>query len=266
LAAVDREHHSSDELGFVGSEEQGGEGDVPGGAHFLAERNEGFALGDQLRFRNATRFGDALNCHRSVHEAGHDYVCADVVLGIFHGDLVGEGVHAGLGSFVGQNICGAHRGDGGDVDDRTAALLSHHGQHAPAGKEHALEVHGHDFVPGLLAEAQDAVVAGSDADIIVQDIHAAVGFRGGADEGAAVGFAGDVCLEREALSAVGLDERIGFEGGFAADVNQRDASAFAGKEDGGSAAVADGVSRVWPAPTTMATLSLSLIVPKFHGC
>jgi hypothetical protein len=243
LAAVDWEHHSGDELGFVGSEEQGGEGDIPGGAHFLTERNESFALGDQLRFRNATRLGDALNRHGRIHEAGHDHVCADVVLGIFHGDLVGEGVHAGLGSFVSQNICGANCGDGGDVDDRTAALFSHYGQHAPAREEHALEVDGHDFVPGLLAETQDSIVAGSDTDIVVQDIHAAVGFHGSADEGAAIVFARDVCLEAKALAALSFDEGFGFLDGFAAEVNQSDASAFAGEEDGGGAAIADGIAR-----------------------
>ena len=61
MSAIDRQHYPGDELGFVGGQEQGGERDIPGGAHLLTQRNAGVPPPDQFLFRNAARPRDALD-------------------------------------------------------------------------------------------------------------------------------------------------------------------------------------------------------------
>ncbi len=76
----------------------------------------------------------------------------------------------------------------------------------------------------------------------MQDVDAPEGVEAGPGHGAAVVLAGDVGADGGGLAAFGLDEGAGFLGGFGSAVGQQNACAFAGEEDGGGAAVADGLA------------------------
>ena len=64
-------------------------------------------------------------------------------------------------------------------------------------------------VPGLFAQAQDLIVALSDADVLVQYVDAAISSFRGLHKRPAIFLARHVGLNREALSALRLDQRFG---------------------------------------------------------
>src|SRR5579871_5452429 len=125
----------------------------------------------------------------------------NIVLGVFGGNLVGKRIHAGLGGFVRNHAGRTDSGNGGNIDNRSTAALSHGGKNAAAGEEHSFQIHGHDAVPRFFGEIQDVVIPGPNADIVVENVDSPVGFQSGIHELSAVFSMADVRLHGDAVSA-----------------------------------------------------------------
>src|SRR6185436_17746237 len=107
------------------------------------------------------------------HHARRDRVDADALTPDLGGDTAHEADHARLGGGVGGAAVAAHGGDGGDADDGAGLALRHGGDGGLGGEEHGLEIHRHHAVP-VLFRGLEHVLAGLDADIVVQHVEPAV--------------------------------------------------------------------------------------------
>ena len=136
------------------------------------------------------------------------------------------------------------------------ALLHHDRQDVLAGQAHALDVDGHDPVPAFLADLDRASHL-DDADVVVQDVNAAVGFDAGADHADDRFIAGDVRLQGKTVAALRADDGAGFLGGRHAAIHRDDAGPLSRISDRRGLAVAPTRPRR-AAPKTSVTLFLSL--------
>src|SRR5215475_13017736 len=173
--AVDRQGDAGDEVRLVGGEEQRGIGDVPAGAHLVAQRHFGIAHRLDLGAWLVELAGAGVDRHRRVHQAGQDDVGADAVLGVLVGELLREAHHRRLGRLVGDVGVGGEHGHRRDVDDGAALLLAHDRDHLRAGEDAALEIDRHAAVERLLGDLVELGIAARQrhADIVVQDVDAA---------------------------------------------------------------------------------------------
>src|SRR5262249_40083329 len=98
-------------------------------------------------------------------------------------------------------------------------------------------------VPRLFAEPDRLFIADADADVVVQDVDPAVSVERRPRERATIRRPRDVGLANEAGAAFGFDHRLCFARRFRIAIHEDHASAFARKENGGGAAITDGVAR-----------------------
>ena len=106
-------------------------------------------------------------------------------------------------------------------------------------REHRGGQVGRDDPVPVVQRLGDRVAAGADADVVVQDVEAAVALGGeGGHRLGGVGV-GDVRRERRGLAALGADRRLQRLRPLEVAVDQHDAGAFPGEEGGDRAAVAD---------------------------
>src|SRR5262249_29445733 len=244
LSAVHRQHNAGDELRLVRRKEERRASDVPRRAHLAAQRNLRIAFADQIFLRDVARFHLAFDGHRRVDQSRHDGVHADAVFRIAYGQRLSHRVNPGLGNLVGREARG--RADGGDrryIDNASLLPLTHHPQHLPAGEKHSLEIRVQDPIPRLFAETDQFPIAGAYADVVMQDVDSAIGVERRTRERAAIFRPRDVGFANEALAAFGFDHRLRFARRFPIPINQNHAGAFARKEYGRGAAIADSVPR-----------------------
>ena len=103
---------------------------------------------------------------------GQDRVGPYAVRRVGDGQMFGQGDDGRLRGLVAD--CGVvdRRRDGGDVQDRSEPLLTHHRQGVLAGQHHAPEVDLHDVGESLGGDLGDrGVSAGlADSDVVVEDV------------------------------------------------------------------------------------------------
>jgi len=252
-AAVDRQRHARNKTCFVRRQEEGGVRDVPAGAHLVAQRHLGVALGRDFGAALLEGMGAGVDRHRRIHQPGQDDVGANAVLGVLVGELLGEGDHRRFRGLIGDVGIGGDRRHRGDVDDGAAHLVAHDRDRVFRGKDAALEIDRDAAIDRLLGNVGKLGVAAgeADADIVVQDVDAAPAAVRVGDHGLDLGLLGDVGLEGYRRAALGGDHVDRFLRGF--DVAIHTQHAREGKRRG--AAVADAFAGLWPAPTTIAIRS-----------
>src|SRR5207244_12403550 len=146
-AGVDEEGLAVDVPGFVGGEV---------GDHW--RDHVGVELLDAVGVGVAVAAGDGGD--EASPGAGGDGVAGDAVTAEMAGESAGEAGDGRLGgAVVGLAGVAPEAGLRAEVDDAAVALLSHEDGGRLDRGEVALEVHGHDLVPLLLAHVEDHAVA-----------------------------------------------------------------------------------------------------------
>src|SRR5262249_1188357 len=118
-----------------------------------------------------------------------------------------------------------------------------HRQYLPTGEEHSLEIRVQDPIPRLFAETGQFRVAGAYTHVVMQDVDSAIGVERRPREGATVLRPRDVGFANQTLAAFGFDHRLRLARRLPIPIDKNHASAFARKENGRGAAVADSVPR-----------------------
>ena len=75
------------------AEKQRSIGDVPGGAHLVAQRDAGIAGGRDSNSAFAGSAGARINCHRRVYQSRKDNIGAYTELSVLDSHLLSEGDH-----------------------------------------------------------------------------------------------------------------------------------------------------------------------------
>src|SRR5439155_23957608 len=137
--------------------------------------------------------------------AGGDGVAGDAVTAEIAGDNAGEAGDGRLGgAVVGLAGVAPEAGLRAEVDDAAVALLSHEDGGRLDRGEVALEVHGHDLVPLLLAHVEDHAVA-EDAGVVDEDIDPPEFVDCGLDDVLPAVHGRDGVVVCDCLVALGLD-------------------------------------------------------------
>ena len=122
---------------------------------------------------------------------------------------------------------------------------------------HALQVHRHDPVEGVLGQPVGGTVpAAAYADVVAENIDAAEPGLGGGHDGLAVGQLDHVGGQGPGLAALGRDHRRCLLGPGQVPIDAEDVGAFAGEQDRHGAAVADGLAGGLPSPDHHGGLAL----------
>src|SRR5262245_36246527 len=79
--SIDWKRDAGDEVRLIGCKEQGGVGDVPAGAHLLAQGHLPVALGLDLGAGLVPLAGAGIDRHWRVHQPRQDDIGANAVLG-----------------------------------------------------------------------------------------------------------------------------------------------------------------------------------------
>ena len=111
-----------------------------------------------------------------------------------------------------------------------------------ARQDHALQVHLENAVPGFLLHVRRAGVPPADADVVVEDVDAAVGVDRRSNQGLAVGLAGGGGAEGAGAATLLSDHLHRLLGGVESDVRRHHLGSLAGEEQGRRAAIPDGVA------------------------
>ena len=131
------------------------------------------------------------------------------LFGVLDGGGLGQDAHRALGRAVRRGRrTSLQASDGRDVDDGTAASLTHRRDRGLRSQEHSLAVDIHDAVP-ILAGRVFHARAYEDARVVHQDVQLAVCFDGPVHRVVPLGLAGnvqvDVCGVAAGLSYLGFD-------------------------------------------------------------
>src|SRR3954471_10605597 len=122
----------------------------------------------------------------------------------------------------------AERGDGRDVDDRTAALPGHDWNDVLHGEIGALEIDRKDAIPARFGDLDDAADLG-DPDIVVEHVDAAIGLQASRHHRLDLGLARDIGGESGRLAALARDDVDGLLGRSRVAVDAKYLRALAGK-------------------------------------
>ena len=128
--------------------------------------------------------------------AGRGGIDAHAALRRLEGQAGRERVHAALGRAVGHAVDAA-RGDGGDVDDGTTALLQHERQRRVAAPQRGEQRAAHLGLDLVLAVVLKRLGPDGAADVVDQHVQAAKAQHGLGHHALALGVALQVGRERE---------------------------------------------------------------------
>ena len=115
-----------------------------------------------------------------------------------------------------------------------------------AGHEHTLEIHIHDCVPRGHLEIDGLAVTSRAADIVVQDVDAAVAIHAGLGNGLAVFLSRDVGQQHRYFSAILLHSLISVLNPGLVDVHQQQGGSLLRKTLCRSTPVAHRIARLLP--------------------
>src|SRR5712691_5264250 len=209
--------------GLIRGEIQGAVGDVLRGA----EPPQG--NGAQTPLHGHLRVGMAALQHGGIDGTGMDGITPDLIFGVLDGGDFGKDAHGTFRGVVGRSANRNDARNGGDVDNRPAASLTHGWDGILGAEKDPGAVDRHDLVPHLSGglfngEAADNTV------IVHQDIQLPVAVHGCANGFAPVVIAGHVQVDVCRFTARGSDVGLDLSAGIVQHIAKDHPGTFTGKE------------------------------------
>lgn len=200
-ASVCGDDGSVEEAGIVACEEEGYLGDFVGFAHSGVDGHSGSCFCSAHGADVFHAFGDV------GHDcAGADGVAADALVCVHVGGVFGESDEGVLGAGVGHaGSAAVESSDGGGVDDVSSALGEHLWDDFSGEHHGAVEVDGHDFVPGFVGYFSDGFHVVHDSGVVDEDVDFSFFGDDFVDDGFYLLFVGDVGCVADDVSSVIFD-------------------------------------------------------------